>query len=75
MLSSAAVELLHPLQGAPVVVIRSDDRQAISRATPAIVNLFDPRHVTSGNPSGYAYEGYFFEAQDAHRAPAQRHRR
>ena len=61
-----SVKMLHPLQGAPVIVIRSDDKHTIAHATPAIVDLFDPHHPTRKNPSGYAYEGYFFVAQDTH---------
>jgi hypothetical protein len=63
------VTMLHPLQRAPVIVIRSDRKHAIAKATPAIINLFDPRHVTKNNPSGYAYEAYFFEARDQHGVP------
>jgi hypothetical protein len=58
-----SVQMLHPFQSAPVIVIRSSSEQSIARATPKIINLFDPRHPTTGNPSGYAYEGYFFVAQ------------
>jgi hypothetical protein len=65
----ARVTVLRPLQRAPVVVVRSDRKVALARATPKIVELFDPRNVTKGNPSGYAYEGYFFEAQDRHGVP------
>jgi len=61
--------MLHPLQRAPVIVIRSDRKLAIAHATPAIIKLFDPRHVTKNNPSGYAYEGYFLSAQDRHAVP------
>jgi len=64
-----SVMMLHPLQGAPVIVIRSDEKRAIACATPAIVNGFDPHHATRKNPSGYAYEGYFFVAQDTHGVP------
>jgi hypothetical protein len=64
-----SVRVLHPLQSAPVIVIRSDSRRAIARATSKIVNLFDPRHVTKSNPSGFAYEGYFFIARDSHGIP------
>jgi hypothetical protein len=64
-----SVRTLHPLQAAPVIVIRSNKKRAIARATPAIVERFDPRHVTRGNPSDYAYEAYFFEAQDGHGVP------
>jgi hypothetical protein len=64
-----AVRMLHPLQTAPVVVIRSDNMSAIAKATPKIINLFDPRHVTKRNPSGFAYEGYFLTAQDSQGVP------
>jgi hypothetical protein len=64
-----SVTILHPLQPVPVIVIRSDRKLAIARATPAIIDLFDPRHVTKKNPSGYAYEAYFFEARDRHGMP------
>jgi hypothetical protein len=64
-----SVIMLRPLHLAPVIVIRSNEKRAIARATPAIIALFDPRHVTRDNPSGYAYEGYFFEARDAHGVP------
>jgi hypothetical protein len=63
------VKMLHPLQSAPVIVIRSDRKLAIARATPAIIKLFDPRRVTKGNPSGFAYEGYFLSAEDRHGVP------
>jgi hypothetical protein len=64
-----SVTMLHPLQRAPVIIIRSDKKLAIAHATPAIIKLFDPRHVTKSNPSGYAYEGYFLSAQDRHGVP------
>jgi hypothetical protein len=58
-----SVRMLHPLQSAPVIVIRSDRKQSIARSTPKIINLFDPYRPTTVNPSGYAYEAYFFVAQ------------
>jgi hypothetical protein len=67
--SVVSVTMLHPLQSAPVVVIRSDREGAIARATPKIVAAFDPRHVTKQNPSGFAYEGIFFVAETSHRVP------
>jgi hypothetical protein len=63
------VRMLHPLQSAPVIVIRSDKKLAIAHATAAIIRLFNPRHVTNSNPSGYAYEGYFLSAEDRHGVP------
>jgi len=64
-----SVQMLHPLQSAPVIVIRADDKQSIAHATPKIINLFDPRHPTTANPSGYAYEGYFLIAQTVSGVP------
>jgi len=61
--------MLHPLQRAPVIVIRSDDKRAIARSDAGDVESFDPHHPTRRNPSGYAYEGYFFVAQDTHGVP------
>ena len=63
------VQMLHPLQRAPVIVIRSDRKHVIARATPRIVDLFDPHHPTTANPSGYAYEAYFFVAEDSRGVP------
>jgi hypothetical protein len=63
------VQMLHPLQGAPAIVIRSDRQQAIALATRKIVSLFNPYHPTSADPAGSAYEGYFLVAEDSHRVP------
>jgi hypothetical protein len=63
------VTMLHPLQSAPVIVISSDRKQSIARATPKIIALFDPRHPNRMNPSGYAYEAYFFVAQTSSGVP------
>jgi hypothetical protein len=64
-----SIEMLHPLQSAPVIVIRSDSEQSIARAIAKIVSLFDPRHPTSADPSGYAYEGYFLVAETSGGVP------
>jgi hypothetical protein len=55
----ASVRMLRPLQAAPVIVIRTDQTRVMARSLPAIISLFDPRHPTNADPSGYAYEGYF----------------
>lgn len=64
-----SVRMLHPLQRAPVIVISSDRKQSLARATPKIINLFDPRSPTRMNPSGYAYEAYFLVAQTTRGVP------
>jgi hypothetical protein len=63
------VTMLRPLQSAPVIVVSSDRKLAVARATPKIVELFDPHRTTRSNPSGYAYEAYFFEARDGRGVP------
>lgn len=64
-----SVRMLHPLQSAPVVVISSNDKPGIARATAKIVDIFDPRRVTYLDPSGYAYEGYFLVAETSSGVP------
>jgi hypothetical protein len=64
-----SVQMLHPLQLAPVIVIRSDREQAIAWATRKIVTMFNPYHPTSADPAGAAYEGYFFVAEDSRGVP------
>ena len=64
-----SVTMLHPLQLAPVVVIRSDLKLRIAQATPRILALIDPHRKTTQNPSGFAYEGIFFVAQTTRGVP------
>ncbi|HEV8686836.1 MAG TPA: hypothetical protein VGQ84_06135 [Gaiellaceae bacterium] len=64
-----SVRMLRPLQLAPVIVIRSDRKLETARAIPAIIELFDPRRPTKTNPSGFAYEAYFLEAQTRRGVP------
>ena len=64
-----SVTMLRPLQLAPVVILRSDRKLKLSRATPRILELIDPRHVTRQNPSGFAYEGIFLVAETTRGEP------
>jgi len=64
-----SVQMLHPLQSAPVILISSDSMQSIAKATPKIIDLFDPHHPTAADPGGYAYEGYFLVAQTTNGVP------
>jgi hypothetical protein len=64
-----SVALLRPLQAAPVIVLRSDRKQALARSLPRIIDLFDPRHPTGLDPSGFAYEGYFLTVVDNRGTP------
>jgi hypothetical protein len=67
-----SVHMLHVLQPAPLIVIRSDEKQAMARAVAKIVDLVDPRRPTSENPSGYAYEGYSRSRRRAAASPTWR---
>lgn len=72
-----SVTMLH-VRGAPRVIVRGPDRNALARATPAILRLVDPKRRTGDDRTGWAYEGFFLEAQDARGIPflvAFNHRR
>jgi len=64
-----SVRMLKPRQAAPQVIVRSGRKRAIARATATIVDHLNPRHVTTANPAGYAYEGFFFAAVDDRGVP------
>jgi hypothetical protein len=65
------VQIAHPLQAAPFVVVQTADEQALSHATPAILQLLDPDTAKRGSDdrSGHAYEGFLFEARDTNGVP------
>jgi hypothetical protein len=64
------IEILHHLrQSAPLVVIQTKDKSALSSSTFAILKLIDPRANTNDPRTGWAYEGFLFEALDSHRVP------
>jgi hypothetical protein len=61
--------ILHPVQDAPLVVVKTRDAQAFSRAVPAIQHLLDPKRRTNDDRTGWAYEGFYLQAQDTHGTP------
>jgi hypothetical protein len=63
------LRVLHPLQAAPLVVVRARKEQALSAATPAILRLIDPKARTNSDRTGWAYEGFMFEARNSQGAP------
>lgn len=63
------VEILHPRQAAPLVVIRAKDKHALATSTGAILHLIDPKARTNDDRTGWAYEGFLFEARDSHGVP------
>lgn len=63
------VGILHPRQAAPLVVIETNGRQALASSTAAILRLIDPKTRTTDDRTGWAYEGFLFEARDSHDVP------
>jgi hypothetical protein len=61
--------ILQPVQDAPLVVVKTQDAQAFSRAVPAIQHLLDPKRRTNDDRTGWAYEGFYLEAQDTQGTP------
>ena len=54
-----SVEILHPRQDAPQVVIQGRDPAAIAREVPLIIGVIDPQ-----GKALFAYEGFLLEARD-----------
>ena len=62
-LDVVAVRFVRPLQVAPDVVLRSDDRKRVARDAGAVVHLLDP--VRRGRiAAAAAFEGFFLEVRD-----------
>jgi hypothetical protein len=64
-----SVQILYPCQAAPFVVIEAKHKQALAASTPAILHLIDPKARTNDDRTGWAYEGFLFEARDSHGVP------
>lgn len=63
------VEIAHPRQAAPLVIVKTTDKRALANSTGAILRLIDPRTPTDDDREGWAYEGFMFEARDRHGVP------
>jgi hypothetical protein len=63
------VEIVRPLQDAPLVVVETKNKHALAASTAAILRVIDPKAQTSDDRTGWAYEGFLFEAQDTHGVP------
>jgi hypothetical protein len=63
------VRILHARQAAPFVVVETSNRQALSSATSSILKLIDPKARTNDDRTGWAYEGFLFEARDSKGVP------
>lgn len=64
-----SVQVFHPRQAAPFVVIEAKDKHALASSTAAILHLIDPKARTTDDRTGWAYEGFLFEARDSHGIP------
>jgi hypothetical protein len=62
------VQFLHPAQAAPLVIVQSRRYLALAHAVPAIESSLDP-HTGHSDQTGWAYEGFFLEAQDERGIP------
>src|SRR5437764_7266734 len=62
------VQLLHPRQVAPVIIIQTRRYLALAHAIPAIENSLDP-HTGPSDQAGWAFEGFLLEAQDERGVP------
>lgn len=63
------VTILHPRQQAPFVVVQTKHKHALAASTAAILHLIDPKARTNDDRTGWAYEGFLFEARDSHGVP------
>jgi hypothetical protein len=62
-------EILRPRQAAPLVVVKTDDKKSFVAATPTILHSIDPKARTNDDRTGWAYEGFLFEALGSDNAP------
>ena len=63
------VQILHPRQQAPLVVVETEDKHALAASTAAVLHLIDPKARSNDDRTGWAYEGFLFEARDSHGVP------
>jgi hypothetical protein len=64
-----SVQVFHPHQAAPFVVVETKDKHALASSTGSILHLIDPKARTNDDRTGWAYEGFLFEARDSHGVP------
>ena len=62
------VQLLHPRQVAPLIIIQTRRYLAFAQTVPAIENSLDP-HTGHSDQAGWAFEGFLLEAQDERGVP------
>ena len=64
------VKMLRPVQDAPMLVVRTTRKPAaFAHDVRAIQRALDPKRPTNDDRTGWRYEGFYFEARDAHGVP------
>src|SRR5437870_3708521 len=63
------IEILHPRQAVPLVVVQAVNKHALASSAGAILHLVDPKARTGDDRTGWAYEGFLLEARDSHGVP------
>ena len=64
------VEFRKPKQLAPMVVVRSTDPFALAREADEFAKSLNPKAPTGDDRTGWAWEGFYFEARDDANRPA-----
>src|SRR5919198_3230292 len=64
-----SIRLLHPRQLAPEIVVQTTDYLGLARAVPDIMARIDPRSPAAEDRKGWAYEGFYFQADDERYVP------
>src|SRR5205823_12035811 len=63
------VKIFHPRQAAPFVVVEAKDKHELAASTAATLQLVGPKAHTNDDRTGWAYEGFLFEARDNRGVP------
>jgi hypothetical protein len=63
------VEILHPRQAAPLVIIQTRNKRSLAASTTAILRLLDPKARTRDDRTGWVYEGFLLEECDSRGVP------
>jgi hypothetical protein len=64
-----SIRFLRPRQLAPEVIVETSDYLRLAQAVPRIMARIDPRSPAAYDAKGWAYEGFYFQADDERRVP------
>ncbi|MDQ2982759.1 MAG: hypothetical protein M3R70_02370 [Actinomycetota bacterium] len=62
--------MYRPRQLAPLLVVQTAEPKQLADATGAILSSLDPKARTTDDRTGWAFEGFYFEARDGNGRPA-----